>query len=64
MSNTDGALAEMASHLTTRQAANEAGVSAQTIRRWALEGRVKAYRVGPRIMRIDSDSLEEMVRGL
>ena len=28
-------------------------VSLKTMRRWISEGRVKAYRVGPRLVRVD-----------
>lgn len=36
-----------------RQAAEFHGVDPKTIRRWIAEGRLTAYRVGPRLIRLD-----------
>ena len=46
---------------TPEQAAYDSGVSPETIRRWIRQGRLVAYRVGPRRLRIDPDSLATMV---
>lgn len=48
------------SWLTPAEAAAEKRVSPETIRRWAAEGRVVAQRVGPKLIRIESSSLESM----
>lgn len=42
---------------TIAQAAEAFGLSQATIRRWIGVGRIKAYRLSPRIIRIDRDSL-------
>jgi excisionase family DNA binding protein len=41
-----------------QQAAAEADVCDKTIRRWIAQGRITAYRVGPRLIRIDLDQLD------
>ncbi|UXA16524.1 helix-turn-helix domain-containing protein [Mycobacterium sp. SMC-4] len=40
-----------------KQGADWLGVSEKTIRRYISQGRIKAVRVGPRLIRIDRDSL-------
>lgn len=44
--------------LTLDDAALAAGVHRETIRRWIAKGVVPAYRVGPRLVRIDARELE------
>jgi excisionase family DNA binding protein len=39
-------------------AADHYGVSRQTVRRWIASGRITAYRVGPRLIRVDLDEIE------
>ena len=48
------------SEITKREAAAKAKVSIKTIERWIAEGRIEAYRYGPRLVRIESDSLENL----
>lgn len=43
--------------LSIKQGAEWLGVSDKTIRRYISQGRLKAVRVGPRLIRIDRDSL-------
>ena len=43
--------------MTVQQAADAAGLSHKTIRNWVTAGRLQAYRVGPRAIRVDRDSL-------
>ncbi|OBH55404.1 helix-turn-helix domain-containing protein [Mycobacterium sp. E2479] len=43
--------------ISIAQAANAFGLSEKTIRRWASDGTVQAYRLGKRAIRIDRDSL-------
>lgn len=40
-----------------RQTAEHFGVDDKTIRRWIAQGRLTAYRVGPRLIRIDRESI-------
>jgi excisionase family DNA binding protein len=40
-----------------QQAADWIGVNPRTVRRWISHGRLKAVRVGPRLLRIDRESL-------
>lgn len=42
------------------QAATYANVHPMTIRRWIAAGRVPAYRVGPKLLRVDLNELEAM----
>lgn len=47
--------------VTVREAADHCGVGATTIRRWIDQGRIVAYRTGPRIIRVDLESVEAQV---
>ena len=47
---------------TTDSVADDLGVSPETIRRWIRQGRISAYRVGPRRLRIDPASLSHLVQ--
>ena len=49
-------------YLTIEESADLLSVSTKTIRNWIAAGRVKADRVGPRLVRIDQASLEALVR--
>lgn len=40
-----------------QQAATYLGVDPKTVRRYIAQGRIKAARVGPRLIRIDRESL-------
>jgi excisionase family DNA binding protein len=42
--------------------ATYADVSTRTIRRWIADGRLRAYRVGPRLVKIDRADLERLAR--
>ena len=48
--------------LTVQQSAEVLGCSVGTIRNWIREGRLRAYRVGPRLLRIKPDDLEKTLR--
>lgn len=48
--------------LTIQDAAAAFGLSHKTIRRWVACGRLQAYRVGPRAIRVDRDSLMKMAQ--
>jgi excisionase family DNA binding protein len=43
--------------LNIKQAADFHGVDEKSIRRWIAQGRLTAYRVGPRLIRLDRDSV-------
>lgn len=43
------------------QAADLLGVSTQTVRRYIEQGRLSAYRIGPRIVKINLDELGGLV---
>ncbi len=43
-------------------AAAYADVSIRTIRRWIAAGDLRAYRVGPRVVRVDLADLERLAR--
>jgi excisionase family DNA binding protein len=38
-------------------------VSMRTIDRWVAEGRIKAYRIGPKLIRLDLDEVERALVG-
>lgn len=47
---------------TITQTAEFFGVDDKTIRRWIAQGRLKAYRVGPRLIRIDRESITALCK--
>jgi excisionase family DNA binding protein len=55
-------LEDLPSLLKIQQAADAVGMSYPTIRRRIAEGTLLAYRVGPREIRVDRDSLIKMAR--
>ena len=42
-------------------AADHYDVSQQTVRRWIASGKITAYRVGPRLIRLDLDEIEAKI---
>ena len=46
------------------EAANACGVSNLTIRRWIAEGRLRAYRLGPRLIRVETEDINSMFEPL
>jgi excisionase family DNA binding protein len=44
------------------RAAEYAGVHVKTIRRWVSTGRLTAYRLGPKLLRIDLNQIDDMLR--
>lgn len=51
--------------LTSISAAAEAAdVSPQTIRRYISDGRLTGYRVGPRLLKVDLDELDVIIRAI
>jgi excisionase family DNA binding protein len=47
---------------TLADAAARTAVSTRTLRRWIAEGRLQAYRVGPRLVRLDPDSVDRLMK--
>jgi len=44
------------------EAAARVGVSTKTVRRWIASGQLAGYRMGPRLLRVDPDDLDRMLR--
>jgi excisionase family DNA binding protein len=42
--------------------ADHHSISVKTARRWIAEGRLTAYRFGPRMIRVDLNQAEELLR--
>jgi excisionase family DNA binding protein len=38
------------------------GVTDKTLRRWIAEGRLTAWRLGPKLVRLDRDDVNELLR--
>lgn len=51
---------ELPPNPTIRQTAEFFGVDDKTVRRWIAQGRLTAYRVGPRLIRIDRASIVKL----
>ena len=55
--------AKVSKHLISlSRAAEQYDVSVKTIRRWIAAGLLPAYRVGPRVIRIDPADLDKLDR--
>ena len=50
--------------LTQQQVADRFQVSTRTVRRWISDGRISAYRIGRRCIRIDAHSLDFLYDGI
>ena len=48
--------------MTVRQVADMLQVHPQTVQRWIREGRLDAYRVGDRLLRVTVNAVEEFLR--
>jgi excisionase family DNA binding protein len=49
--------AQLPAQPTINQTAAHFGVDVKTVRRWIAQGRLIAYRIGPRLIRIDRESI-------
>lgn len=49
-------------YLTLSDAAEWLSLDEKTLRRWISQGRLTAYRVGPKLIRLDADEIENMIR--
>lgn len=47
-------------YTTIKAAADLLGVSSMTVRRMVARGELTAYRVGPRILRLDADEVDKL----
>ena len=48
--------------ITIPAAAEHLGCAPRTIRRYIAQGRLSGYRAGPRLIRVDLNELEQMLR--
>ena len=46
--------------ITVQEAASRIGVSTQSIRRWISSGLIRGVRVGPKLIRVDAASLDNL----
>jgi len=44
------------------EAADRVGVSTKTVRRWIASGQLAGYRMGPRLLRVDPDDVDAMLK--
>lgn len=44
------------------QAAEYAGISTRTIRRYIVDGRITGYRIGPKLIKVDLGELDKITR--
>jgi excisionase family DNA binding protein len=51
----------MSKMVSIATAADHYGVSRQTVRRWIASGKITAYRVEPRLIRIDFEEIEAKI---
>jgi excisionase family DNA binding protein len=49
-------------NITLQEAAEHYGVSVKTIRRYIAEGRLRAYKLGSRTIRVSLDDVEALAR--
>lgn len=53
----------MAQKISVQEVADQFGVSTKTVRRYIADGRLTAYRVGPKLIRIDADQARQQLLG-
>ena len=49
--------------LPLQEAADAYGVSSRSIRRYITDGRLTAYRIGPKMIRLDAEEVERQLLG-
>lgn len=62
MSRNETPFGDMPRQMSIQQAAEFLGVDPKTIRRYIAQGRIRAFRVGPRLIRIERESLERLAQ--
>jgi excisionase family DNA binding protein len=53
---------DMSRMVSIATAAEQLEVSQLTIRRWIAAGKITGYRVGPKLIRIDLDELDQLAQ--
>ncbi|AEJ95135.1 helix-turn-helix DNA binding domain protein [Mycobacterium phage SoYo] len=53
---------ELPLRASIQQVADHLGVSTRTVRNYIADGRLKAIRLGPRLIRVERSSVEELMR--
>lgn len=53
----------MGRKITIAQVAEQYGMSTRTVRRYIADGRLTAYRIGPRMIRLDADQVRQQLDG-
>jgi len=51
----------MARKISLAEAAEIYGISVRTLHRYIAEGRISAYRIGPRMIRVDVEKLAQQL---
>lgn len=49
---------------TIAETAERLKCSTKTVRRWIADGRLTAYRVGPKMLRVDLADVDELMRAI
>lgn len=52
----------MSRYISIGEAADQLGVDPLTIRRWIAHGKITAYRVGPKLIRLDLDEINKLAK--
>ncbi|WP_074292834.1 excisionase family DNA-binding protein [Mycobacteroides abscessus] len=53
----------MVQRISINEVAEEFGISPRTVRRYIATGRLTAYKVGPRLVRLDRDEARKQLLG-
>ncbi|SLH95782.1 DNA-binding protein, excisionase family [Mycobacteroides abscessus subsp. massiliense] len=53
----------VAQRISVNEVAEEFGISPRTVRRYIATGRLTAYRVGPKLVRLDPDQVRKQLLG-
>ncbi|GLE53730.1 excisionase family DNA-binding protein [Mycobacterium montefiorense] len=53
----------MGKKITVREVVNTYGIGERTVRRYIADGRLTAYRMGPRLIRLDAEQVEQELIG-
>ncbi len=49
-------------YATFAEAGEVLGVSARTVRRYVIDGRLTGYRVGPKLLKVDLNEVDRLAR--
>lgn len=53
----------MVKRISINEVADEFGISPRTVRRYIATGRLTAYKVGPKLVRLDPDQVRRQLLG-